>query len=109
MEIGEVSISDLPNSFLLIGCPSHEVIQKILVEGPRSINGIILQLSPWQPFFEKAFAKLNTTSIWVHLHNLPVDFWDAETLESVTSHIGNLLRLMILLLPFPALDLLGFV
>lgn len=63
MEIGEVSISDLPISFLLIPYASYEVLQRIIVEGPWHINGIILQLSPWQPFFEPAFAKLNTIVI----------------------------------------------
>lgn len=92
MEIGEVSISDLSNGFLLIRCASHVVMQRILMEGPWSINGIILQLSPWQPFFEPAFAKLNTAAIWVQLYNLPIDFWEAETLDTVTAHIGNLLK-----------------
>ncbi|XP_039120948.1 uncharacterized protein LOC120257557 [Dioscorea cayenensis subsp. rotundata] len=69
-------------------------MQKLLHDGPWSINGIILQLSPWKPFFEPAFAKLNSAAIWVQLHNLPVDFWDGDTLETLTSHIGPLRRLM---------------
>lgn len=91
-DIGEVSISDLPNGLLLIRCDSHNVKQRILVEGPWSINGIVLQLSPWQPFFEPVFAKLTTAAVWVQLHNLPVDFWEAETLESITAHIGSMLK-----------------
>lgn len=46
VEVGEVLISDLPNGFLLIRCGSHDVMQQLLTNGPWSINGIILQLSP---------------------------------------------------------------
>ncbi|XP_039130817.1 uncharacterized protein LOC120267186 [Dioscorea cayenensis subsp. rotundata] len=76
-DLGEVCISDLPNGFLLIRCGSHSVMQKLLQDGPWSIN---------------AFAKLNTAAIWVQLHNLPVDFWDGDSLESLTAHLGPLLK-----------------
>lgn len=87
-EIGDVLISNLPKGFLLIWCSSHKVMQQLLLEGPWS--GIILQLSPWQPFFEPSLSKLNTATIWVKFHNLPVDFWDGESLEVITAHIGHL-------------------
>lgn len=45
-----------------------------------------------EAFFEPAFTKLNSTAIWIQLHNFPADFWEAETLDSITAHIGNLLK-----------------
>lgn len=48
--IGEVFISDLPNGFLLIHCSSEKVMKRLLLEGPWSVNGMILQLSPWKPY-----------------------------------------------------------
>lgn len=70
---GEILISDLPNGFLLVRCPSEKAMQQILLEGPWSVNGIILQMSQWKPFFEPSFAKLNSAAIWVQFHNLPVE------------------------------------
>lgn len=64
-EIGEVLILNLPNEFLLIWCATQDVVQHLLLDGPWSINGIILQLSPSQLFFEPLFAKLTTAAIWV--------------------------------------------
>lgn len=64
-KIGEVSIFNLLNGFILIRCGSHEVMQCLFIGGPWSINGIILQLSPWKPFFEPAYAKLNNAVIWI--------------------------------------------
>lgn len=54
---GKVSISYLPNGFLLIRCPSQACMQRILLDGPWSVNGIILQLSPWKPYFEPTFPS----------------------------------------------------
>ncbi|KAJ0979702.1 hypothetical protein J5N97_015176 [Dioscorea zingiberensis] len=90
--IGQVQISDMPNGFLLIRCESDEVKQQLLYGGPWMVNGIILQLAPWQPYFEPAFTKLMKAMVWVRLHNLPVDFWEMETLEIYTEQIGTLLK-----------------
>lgn len=89
---GEILISDLPNGFLLIRCPSQQVMEKLLLDGPWTVNGIILQISPWKPFFEPTFAKLNTAAIWLQLHNLPVELWEGETLETIVSQFGTLLK-----------------
>lgn len=67
-------------------------MQCLLIDSPWSIKGIILQLPPWKPFFEPAFAKLNTAAIWVQLYNLLVNFWDGESLESITAHLPYLLK-----------------
>ncbi|XP_039136996.1 uncharacterized protein LOC120274516 [Dioscorea cayenensis subsp. rotundata] len=92
-DIGEISISDLPNGYLLFRCESFEISQKILFDGPWAVNGAILQLAPWKPFFEPAFTKLSSAVIWVQLHNLPVEFWDGETLETISSSLGRLLKI----------------
>lgn len=39
---GKVSIYDLPNKFMLIRCPSQQVMHHVLLDGPWSVNGIIL-------------------------------------------------------------------
>ncbi|XP_039121328.1 uncharacterized protein LOC120258056 [Dioscorea cayenensis subsp. rotundata] len=91
--VGELQISDLPNGFLLIRCPSHDASQHLLTNGPWSINGLTLQLAPWKPFFEPVFAKLTTAAVWVQLHNLPIELWDGESLDTVTAHMGNLLKI----------------
>lgn len=43
---GKIIISDLPNALLLIRCSSQKAMQHLLLDGPWSVNGIILQLSP---------------------------------------------------------------
>lgn len=89
---GSFQISDLPNGYLLIRCSTHEAMQKLLFDGSWAVNGIVLQLVPWKPYFKPAFTKLSTAALWVQLHNLPVEFWEGEALETISSLLGRLLR-----------------
>lgn len=41
-EFGETFISDVPNGFLLIQCSTEKAMQRLLLEGPWFVNGIIL-------------------------------------------------------------------
>lgn len=41
-DFGELIISDIPNGLLLIHCPSHNVLEKLLTDGPWSLNGLTL-------------------------------------------------------------------
>lgn len=92
-DLGSYQISDLPNGCLLIRCGTMEAMQRLLFEGPWAVNSNILQLGPWQPFFEPAFMKLSTAAIWIQLYNFPVEFWDGESLESISSLLGRLLKI----------------
>ncbi|XP_039146854.1 uncharacterized protein LOC120284117 [Dioscorea cayenensis subsp. rotundata] len=87
-----VQISNMPNGFFLIRCASHDVMQKILCGGPWTVDGLTLQFFPWQPCFEPSFIKLSRAAVRVQLHNLPVDFWEGETLETITESFGKLLK-----------------
>lgn len=90
--VGIVQISNMPNGFFLIRCASHDVMQKILCGGPWTVDGLTLQFFPWQPCFEPSFIKLSRAVVRVQLHNLPVDFWEGETLETTTESFGKFLK-----------------
>lgn len=90
--LGVVHISDMSNGYLLIRCETEATKQHLLFGGPWSVNGLTLQLVPWQPYFEPAFTKLTKAMVWLQLHNLPVELWDGESLETITEPIGRLLK-----------------
>lgn len=56
------------------------------------MNGLTLQLVPWQPFFQPSYTKLTKAMVWIQLHNLPVELWDGESLESLTEPIERLIK-----------------
>lgn len=91
--VGSIQISDMPNGYMLIHCGSHEEQQKILFGGPWTVNGITLQLAPWHPWFEPTSSKLSRAAMWIQMHNLPVDYWDGDSLESIIEPISKLLKI----------------
>lgn len=34
-----------------------------------------------------------TNVVWAQLHNLPVEFWDGESLETISASLGHLLKI----------------
>lgn len=56
------------------------------------MNGFTLQLVPWQPYFELAFTKLTKAMVWLQLHDLLVELWDGESLETLMEPIGKLMK-----------------
>lgn len=82
----------MSNGFMLIRCESDEVKQKIVFRGPWNVIGITLHISLWKPYFEPASTKVSKAMVWVQLHNLPVEFWEGEALDSITEPIGKLLK-----------------
>lgn len=47
---GDFHINDLVNGYLLIECPNEDAAENVLFEGPWMVSGLVLQLTPWQPF-----------------------------------------------------------
>lgn len=92
-DFGRIMILDMPNGFMLIRCESDEVKQNIIIfGGPWNFNEMTLQISLWQPYFEPATTKLSKAMVWVQLHNLSVEFWEGDALESITETLGRLLK-----------------
>lgn len=52
----------------------------------------MLQLTPWKNHFQPVFEKLHLVAVWVQLHHLPIEYWDAEILELVGEQFGRLLK-----------------
>ncbi|KAJ0975853.1 hypothetical protein J5N97_017818 [Dioscorea zingiberensis] len=89
-ELGECTVADMPNGFYMIRCSSEQMLEEVLTEGPWSVNGMSIHLIKWRPNFQPAFEELSTATIWIHLHNLPSEYWDMEPLEIVASNFGTM-------------------
>lgn len=66
---------------------------QLLWEGPWTMGGRILQLSPWRACFQPAFKPVSTTAVWIQLYHLPIELWIGEILELVVSQFGKVLKL----------------
>lgn len=84
-ELWQVSPADLPNGYYFIRCESPEMQGRLLWEGPWTMAGWILQLSPWRESFQLPFEKLETTTVWLKIYHLPIELWAREILETIGS------------------------
>lgn len=42
-------------------------MHNIMFEGPWTINGLVLQLAPWHPYFQLIYAHLSIVATWLQL------------------------------------------
>lgn len=69
------------------------MVDTLLLEGSWTINGMVLQLTPWKPNFQDAFERLDTVAMWLQLHHLLMEFWSIELLESLGFQLVKVLKI----------------
>lgn len=91
--LGNFSVADLPNGFYFINCESEKMQCHLLYEGPWTVAGRILQLSPWSESFQPAFERLSVAAVWIQLYHLPMELWKGEILEMIASQFGRVIKI----------------
>lgn len=91
--MGSFFVANLLNGFYFIQCPSSDMVDSLLHEGPWTINGMVLQLIPWRLNFQASFEKLDTDALWIQFHHLLIEFWTIVLLESLSSQFGKVLKI----------------
>lgn len=71
--MGGFIVADLPNGFYYVRCETQEMQNMLLLEGPWTVLGRMLQLSPWHESFQAAFEKLSLAAVWIQLYHLPIE------------------------------------
>lgn len=66
---------------------------KALHGGPWFIMGHFPLVRNWDPNFMSAVSKIQTTTIWIQLPQLPMEFYDKEILEKEGTRVGNFLKI----------------
>lgn len=85
---GAVTVVGRDSSFYMIHFESLEDLEHMCFEGPWSIDGAILVLEKWRSNLVLSKLHLNSVSIWVQLHRLPLEYQDPELAESMGHMIG---------------------
>ncbi|KAF6150453.1 hypothetical protein GIB67_037700 [Kingdonia uniflora] len=71
--------------------------QRVLDMGHQHIAGMIFFIRAWRPFIEFEPMEMKTIPIWVMLHELPDQFWNADGISRIVSALGVLYFLIKLL------------
>lgn len=66
---------------------------RALHDGPWFILNHFLSVRQWEPKFMASETKLTYSAIWLHLPELPTEFYDFEILHKLGNKIGKLLKI----------------
>lgn len=77
-------------TIILSGVSLMKCNQSFSRKGCGQFAGMVLHLIPWRENFQLAFERLDLAAVWIQLHHLAFEFWEANTLETIASQFGHL-------------------
>ncbi|XP_030948989.1 uncharacterized protein LOC115972900 [Quercus lobata] len=90
---GRLDCVDLGDDFYSVRFALKEDMNSILEKGSWFIGGHFLSIRPWEPFFKPAMANVSSIAVWVRLHQLPLELYEAEVLKQIGDAIGKVLHI----------------
>ncbi|KAJ4833493.1 hypothetical protein Tsubulata_006664 [Turnera subulata] len=90
---GQVYVTDIGNDFFLARFTSEEDYKRALCEGPWMFADHYLTIRKWVPNFDPNAEKITKTMVWVHISDLPIEYYDKEFLRGVANRIGKIIKI----------------
>ncbi|XP_048502653.1 uncharacterized protein LOC125498480 [Beta vulgaris subsp. vulgaris] len=89
---GSLEVIDLGKETYLFRFGLQDNYEKALFGGPWYILDHYLMLTQWQPNFRPTYNPFNKLALWIHLPELPVEYYDKEALFTIASKLGKPIR-----------------
>ena len=89
---GRIDMVDLGRDFFLLRFSLLEDLEQVLRKGPWFIGEHFLSIQKWEANFKPSKAQVNLMAVWVRLHELPIEYYDAEVLKQLGRALGTVLR-----------------
>ncbi|KAL7218645.1 hypothetical protein ACSBR2_011831 [Camellia fascicularis] len=67
---------------------SENCCRNILEGGPWYVSGFLLILKQWHRMMKLSKEDKSTIPVWVKFYNVPLEFWNGESLSRVASAVG---------------------
>ena len=65
----------------------------MLEKGPWFIGENFLSIRPWEPYFKTSTASVTSIAVWIRFNELPIEYYETQTLKQIGSTIGTVLRI----------------
>ncbi|KAJ9535280.1 hypothetical protein OSB04_un001622 [Centaurea solstitialis] len=85
---GLVDVASNYEGFYLLKFNNEEGMKFVIDNGPWMINGVPLFVRKWVPGMCFGKPELNVLPLWVNLHGVPLEVWNARGLSELASGIG---------------------
>ena len=86
---GLVDMIATDSGFFFFTFHSKEENLVVLERGPWHIAGQPIILRPWKAGLTLSKATVSTIPVWVHIYNIPLEFWSPAGLSHIASSIGK--------------------
>ena len=63
------------------------------MDGPWFVGDHYLHVQAWEADFHPRMAKISTTTVWIRLEQLPIEYYHLEFLKHVGNKLGKLLKI----------------
>ena len=90
---GRLDCVDLGKEFYLVRFSFEEDHASVLEKGPWFIGENFLSIRPWEPNFKPSTANVTFIAVWIRFNELPIEYYETQTLKQIGSTIGNVLRI----------------
>lgn len=86
-------IIDLEKGYFLVRFYSRKDYMHVLENGPWVIMGHYLTVFKWRPNFRPSMEKVTSTLAWVRFPEVPIEFFEKETLMAMGKAIGKAVKI----------------
>lgn len=90
--LGEINVSDLGRNSFMFAFQNASSAQKVLEDGPWTINGVWLNLKEWSPDKTLVEIDTNTINVWIQFHGLTLDMMTEATGRILGGQVGGVVE-----------------
>ena len=84
---------DLGHNYFLARFELHEELDHVLKDGLWFIGQDFLAIKSWEPEFKASTTNFSKVAIWIHLPELPIEFYNPVILKKMGFMIRPVLRI----------------
>ena len=90
---GKWTLIDIGYGFFIVRFDLPQDHQHALMDGLWFVGDHYLHVQAWEADFHPHMAKISTTAVWIHLEQLPIEYYHPEFLKHVGNKLGKLLKI----------------
>ncbi|XP_074318803.1 uncharacterized protein LOC141655633 [Silene latifolia] len=90
---GKLTLTDLTHSYYIARFSSKQDYDFVMTQGPWMIDDRYLTIRKWVPNFVPSEDNILKLTAWVHIPNLPVEYFNSTFLKKVGSKIGQVIHI----------------
>ncbi|KAJ4832251.1 hypothetical protein Tsubulata_002019 [Turnera subulata] len=90
---GHIYVTDIGGDYYVVRFLSGDDYNNALRSGPWMVVDHYLTICKWVPNFDPKTDRITRTMVWIHIPDLPVEYYDKKFLSTIGNRIGKIYRI----------------